>query len=81
MVLEAINTSGPSPGVMGAGCVRSFFVHVRGRARLGGHKYKEVCPGTGVCEFFYGGKGTGWSHSRRIVVVRQSLKQSGDKAQ
>lgn len=51
------------------------------QAKLGGLRYKEVCPGIGVSEFFYGGKATGWSRSRRIVVVRQSVKQLGDKAQ
>jgi hypothetical protein len=53
-----------------------------GRFRQGwGLKYKKVCPGIWVSEFFYGGKGRGWSRSRRIVVVRQSVQQSGDKAQ
>ena len=68
----------------GAGNVRYAFAVAGNRAfqaRLGGLKYKEVCPGVGVSEFFYGGKGTGWSRSRRVVVVRQSVKQLGDKAQ
>ena len=68
----------------GAGKVRYAFAVPGNRAfqaRLGGLKYKEVCPGVGVSEFFYGGKGTGWSRSRRVVVVRQSVKQLGDKAQ
>jgi len=50
-------------------------------SRVSGLRYKEASPGIGVSEFFYGGKGTGWSRSRRIVVVRQSVKQLGDKAQ
>lgn len=79
MVMEAIESA-----CEGVGKVRYAFA-VPGnkalQAKLGGLPYKKVCPGIGVSEFFYGGVARGLSRSRRIVVVRQSVKQLGDKAQ
>lgn len=49
--------------------------------KLGGFRYGGMCSGIGVAEFFYGGEATGCSYSRRIVVVRESVMQLGEKAQ
>ncbi len=67
-----------------AGNVRYAFSVAINKAfqrKVWGLRYKEVAAGICVSEFWYGGKGTHWSRSRRVVVVRQSIKQLGDKAQ